>query len=97
MDKHANAETLIRRSQDIVASEIDGEYLIMSIEQGSYISLRDVSARIWVLLEEPRSFGYLCETLLQEYSVDRETCEAEVSDFLHQMAKDQLITMEKTT
>ena len=95
MRKNIERGTPIRRNSDIVAIEMDGEYLIMSIEQASYIALRDISARIWRLLEETRSFGSLCEMLLQEYTVDRETCQAEVSDLLRQMADNQLISMEK--
>ncbi|MBI5558240.1 MAG: PqqD family protein [Deltaproteobacteria bacterium] len=94
MDHKLEARTLIRRDQDILATEMDGEYLILSIEQGSYIALRDVSARIWELLESPRPVTFVFETLLGEYAVDRKTCEAEVSAFLRQMAENGLISFE---
>jgi len=90
-----DATTMIRRAGDLVASEIDGEYLIMSIERGSYISIRDVSARIWELLQEPRSLGSLHETLLDEYVVDEETCKAEVSALLRHMAGCRIISLEQ--
>ncbi len=92
MSKRVERETPIRRALDIVATEMDGEYLIMSIEQGSYIALRDVSARIWELLEVPQTPAALVEALLREYTVHRDTCEQEVDDFLGEMAKSNLVT-----
>jgi hypothetical protein len=94
MSKAVDRETLIRRADDIVASEMDGEYLIMSIELGSYIALRDVSARIWELLEQPRTLISLVETLLNEYTVDPDICVREVDDFLKEMSESNLITLE---
>jgi hypothetical protein len=94
MNKTAKKGTLIRRAADIVASEMDGEYLIMSIELGSYIALRDVSARIWELLEQPQTLASLLEDLLREYTVDPDICEREVNDFLKEMDESRLITLE---
>jgi hypothetical protein len=86
-------ETLIRRARGVMASEIDGEYLIMSLEQGSYIALRDVSARIWELLEDPCPVGSLRETLLREYEVDGETCSSELASFLEKMSENRLVEL----
>ena len=86
--------TLIRRASDMIASEIDGEYMIMNIELGSYIVLREVSARIWELLERPATLASLLENLLQEYTVDRDTCEQEIVSFLKEMAENNLIVLE---
>ena len=93
MRNNVERETPISRSLDIVATEMDGEYLIMSIEQGSYIALRDVSARIWELLEKPQTPAALVEALLGEYAVDPDTCEREVNDFLKEMVDCNLITI----
>ena len=93
MIKNVERETPIRRALDIVATEMDGEYLIMSIEQGSYIALRDVSARIWELLEKPQTPAALVEALLGEYEVEPDTCEREVNDFLREMAECNMINV----
>lgn len=95
MDHELEANILIRRGHDLLATEMDGEYLVLSIEQGSYIALRDVSARIWELLESPRPVESVFETLLGEYAVDRKTCKTEVTAFLRQMAENGLILFEK--
>lgn len=86
--------TLIRRASDIIASEIEGEYLIMSIDMGNYIALRDVSARIWELLEQPSTVASLLENLLLEYTVEPDTCEQEIYSFLKEMVESNLIIFE---
>jgi hypothetical protein len=94
MENTVERRALIRRAPDIVASEIDGEYLIMSIERGSYIALRDASARIWEILEQPHTFGSLIDALLGEYAVAPDICKRDVDEFLKEMIETNLITLE---
>ncbi len=86
-------ETRITRTTDVIASQMDAEYVMASIESGSYFTLRNVSARIWELLEQPRTMAELLDALHQEYAVPPDVCEQEVSGFLRQMSEKGLITL----
>lgn len=86
--------TQIRRAANLLASQMDDEYLVMSIELGSYISLRDVSARIWEILEQPHTMTSLTALLLTEYVVDPDVCQKEVAAFVQQMAEARLLAID---
>jgi hypothetical protein len=56
-------DTLVARSPSVVTSEVDGEILMMSIEQGRYFGLNDVAGDLWERLGSPRPFGELVAEL----------------------------------
>ncbi len=52
-NKKISTETIITQIEEIVASDIDGETVMMSIENGEYYGLDDIGSRIWELIEKP--------------------------------------------
>lgn len=85
------ATTLIKRNPEMVTSNIDGEIVMMSIENGEYYGLDEVGSRIWELLENPVTFEQLVNTLVEEFEVDVETCKADTLEFLNQMVEKKII------
>lgn len=77
----AEMETF-KRSDDLLGATVGEELLMMSIEQGNYYSLNPVAARIWTLLEQPRTLDELVASLMQEYDVPAVTCREETEKFL---------------
>lgn len=73
---------MIQRSEDIPWTTIEGEVLMMSIEQGQYFSLNQVGSRIWDLLETPIEQTALIQQLTAEYEVSAEVCREQVGSFL---------------
>ena len=55
--------TMISRSPSVVTAEVDGEIVMMSIEQGRYFGLDDVGSDIWRRIEPPCSFATLIDGL----------------------------------
>jgi hypothetical protein len=55
--------TLITRSTDIIATDLDGELVLMSIEKGNYYGIKGTALRIWELAETPCRVGPLCHPL----------------------------------
>lgn len=85
--------TVVERNHEIDATEIDGEKVMMDLEQGQYFMLNGVGSVIWDLIERPTMIQQVIETLVCEYEVSREDCELEVSDFLHQMHHANLVVI----
>ncbi|NNM83226.1 MAG: PqqD family protein [Burkholderiales bacterium] len=75
-------EEKLQRSKDLLGAAVGEEFLMMSIEKGSYFSLNSVGARIWELLENPLTVGELVIRLAEEYDVSPDTCRNEVETFL---------------
>ena len=87
-------DTMLCRTQEIVSADLDGDMVMMSIEQGKYYGMDSIGSRIWALLETPLTVSALCDLLLEEYEVSREHCEQEVLTFLNDLAKEKLLEVE---
>lgn len=86
--------TMISRNEWVLHSEVAEGFALMDVETGNYFHFDKTSARIWELLEQPQSLGQLCDALLAEYEVDKETCRDQVLEFLDKLAEHRLITRE---
>ena len=83
--------TIIQRKSEILSSELDGETVLMSAENGEYLGLDDIGSRIWQLIEKSITFEILIDHLIKEYKVNRIDCEKDVLEFLEGLLNKQLI------
>jgi len=77
-----------------VSCDLAGEVVILNLQDGVYYGLNAVGARIWSLLEEPRSVEQINAALLSEYAIDRATCEQQVRAVLNDLAAHGLVEIE---
>lgn len=70
------------RAPGLDAVDMDGELVMMGLEQGEYYALRGSAASLWQHLAEPRTVDDLCGLLAQEYDVAAIDCRADVAAFL---------------
>jgi hypothetical protein len=80
-----DSERLFSRDPDLVAVPMDGELVMLSLEQGSYYGLDGIGPRIWELIGHPISLEDLTATLCLEYDIDPDTCRLDVSALLDDM------------
>lgn len=85
---------IVRKRGDWLAAKVDSEVLMMSVENGLYMGLSDVGARIWELIEAPRDTESLCAELEREFDVAPGVCREEVAAFLDQLAHYRAIDLE---
>lgn len=78
---------MISRTGDWISARVGDEIIMMSAERGQYIGLTETGARIWDLLEAPRTTESLCAALFQEFDVELAVCRAEVDAFVLEMEK----------
>ncbi len=74
-----------------VSSNLDGETVMMSVENGKYYGLDDIGSRIWELIEQPIKVSDLINTLLKRFDVDREACERDVLIFINELNEDRIL------
>jgi hypothetical protein len=89
--KEITTKTVISQIEEIVDSDIDGETVMMSIENGEYYGLDDIGSLIWKLIEKPINVSDLIDTLLERFDVDRKTCERDVLVFLNGFNEDRIL------
>lgn len=82
---------MLERAPDQVSGAIDGKIVLLSIEAGHYFHMNEVGSRIWALLEKPLSLSALVDALQGEFTIERATCEREVSTFVAQLLRDNLL------
>ncbi len=74
-----------------VSCELAGEAVILHLDRGMYYGLDPVGARIWNLIQEPRRIVDVRETLLAEYEVDRDRCQADLLALIRDLRAEGLI------
>lgn len=79
-------DTRLVRSADLVASEMDGDLVMMDMSRGEYYGLGGVGPRLWALLEQPHSLAELVDAICREYAVEASVCRADILGFLEQLA-----------
>jgi hypothetical protein len=91
MAKQITLESIVVRTEDLVASEVDGELVMMSIANGRYYGLDAIGTRVWARIKSPRAVSALCAELQNEYEVTAEQCRSDVLAFLKEMTAEDLV------
>ena len=76
---------MIRRQGDWLSAKVGDELVMMSAASRHYVGLSPVGARIWELIEQPRSLDDVCALLQDEYDVTAVVCRGEVEAFLREL------------
>jgi hypothetical protein len=73
--------TCLTRDPDLVCAEMDGDLVMMSIENGEYYGIGGVGTRIWELLDQPTTIQQLVETIKSEFDIEEDRCRDDVLSF----------------
>lgn len=83
--------SIIARMPDLIATDLDGNKVMMNIENGKYYMLDGIASRIWQLLETSPSIIDIVGALVREYDVDQEQCQADLLRFFSKMTQAGLV------
>jgi hypothetical protein len=81
----------IRANPSMLATEVDGETVMMDAERGTYYGLNAVGSDIWNRLAEPMVVSELCADLARSYDAPAGQIEAETLDLLRSLAEKNLV------
>jgi hypothetical protein len=85
--------TLISRSPSVLAAEVEGVIMMLSINRNKYFSLDEVGSDIWQRIEPRCSFADLIDRLALDYDADRAIIAADVRAWLDRMAAQDIVTL----
>lgn len=74
-----------------VSCDLGGEAAILNVQSGVYYGLDTVGARIWSLIQQPRSVEAVYEALISEYDVEPKRCELDLTALLERLLAEGLI------
>lgn len=72
----------LARAEGLVASEVNGEVVILSIDSGHFFQLNATGSRLWNLLERPMTVAELCTEARKRFAVDADACRRDVIEFV---------------
>jgi hypothetical protein len=88
-----DAATRLVAARDQVSVEVDGEAVILGLADGVYYGLDPVGARVWGMLEQPRTVAELRDAVVAEWEVDAPTAERDLLDLLGELAARGLVEL----
>jgi hypothetical protein len=87
-------DQLIKVTDDQICCDLNGEAVILSLKTGTYYGLDQVGARIWALIQEPKTITDLLHVLLSEFDVDSVRCEQDLRLLLRNLNEAGLVEIE---
>ncbi|MES5956135.1 lasso peptide biosynthesis PqqD family chaperone [Bacillus fungorum] len=85
----------ITQVQGNIVSDMNGEKVMLSIQNGKYYNLGELGGVIWGLIEKPLSVTQLVKELTLAYEVEQSKCEKEVVSYLEILLEEGLIEVSK--
>ena len=86
-------DSIITVAKEQVSCDLAGETAILDLKSGQYYGLNPVGARIWDILHEPRSVTDVLNIILNEYSVEAESCERDLFALLEELQGKGLVAI----
>jgi hypothetical protein len=91
MDESLRTSSIVVVAKEQVSCPLGEEAAVLNLKNSVYYGLDSVGARVWTLLQQPRSVGELRDTLLSEYEVEARRCEQDLLALLESMRSEGLI------
>ena len=89
--KEIGLDSVVQACQRQVSAKLDGETVVLSLDEGMYYSLNEVGARVWSLIQDAVRVVEIKEALLAEYEVAPERCEGDLLEVLVRLAQLKLV------
>lgn len=91
MDTVLAVHSVVAAVNTQVSCPLGDEAAILNLKNNVYYGVDAVGARVWSLLQEPRSVMELRDAIMKEYEVDAERCERDLLSLLEKMRTEGLI------
>ena len=80
-----NLNTTLQRRADLISADMDGDVVMLDVENGKYFGLNAVGAQIWEAIETPQNVSDVCTAIEQAFEVSRSICETDTLAILKDM------------
>lgn len=81
----------VARVETIVATDMDGETIMMSVETGQYFHLDDIATAVWAGLEQPHTIGEIVVHLQSIYDVDPAECRSDTIELIQKLRDNSVL------
>jgi hypothetical protein len=82
---------VVRVSANTLSREVQGETVLLQLDNGEYFGLDEVGTRVWQLIVETGDLDRVRAALFEEYDVDHAVLDADVNRLIEELVTRQLI------
>lgn len=76
-----------------MARQVGSELVILDLTSGTYFGLNGTGARMWQMIESGEPLLSICDMLVKEFDVARETLERDLDGLVRNLADKGLISI----
>ncbi|MDX1513448.1 MAG: PqqD family protein [Gammaproteobacteria bacterium] len=84
----------VRPAPDVLVRELDGEAVLLNLDNENYYGLDQVGARMWALVTTSESVQAAYEYLAKEYDVDADTLRRDLEALINKWLGQGLVTID---
>lgn len=93
MESGLTDNVIIVATKQQVSCELGEEAAILNMKNSVYYGLDSVGARIWRLLQQPRTIGEIRDVILEEYDATPERVESDLRNLLEKLLSEGLVEL----
>ncbi|MGB0034023.1 MAG: PqqD family protein [Candidatus Acidiferrales bacterium] len=94
MDATLSVHSIVVATREQVSCPLGEESAILNLKNSVYYGMNPVGARVWNLLQQPKSITELRDALIDEYEVETKRCEMDLLELLEKMRAEGLIEVQ---
>ena len=91
-----NLDQKVTFADTVFAQEVDGEMVLLDMESENYFGLDEVGTAIWQAMQEKETLKEVFEVLLDQYEVEADMLENDLSDFVSKLVESGLVKVEES-
>ena len=93
MNAELSNRTVVVATKEEVSCKLGEEAAILGLKNSVYYGLNSVGARVWELLQEPKSLEEIQTTIISEYDVSAEQAQKDLLQFMRGMLAEGLVEL----
>lgn len=97
MESRLSLHSIVTVVPEQVSCPLGEESAVLNLKNTVYYGLNPVGARVWTMIQTPKSVAELRDALLEEYDVEAQRCERDLFDLLEKMRGEGLISVMAAT
>ena len=84
-------DSIVVQEPGLSAAEVDGRFVVLSLQAASYFDFNNVASEIWAMLSRPRRVEDILQELSLHHNADIEIMTRDVMNFLQSLVAEQLV------
>lgn len=86
-------ETVLAQREGNIASDMDGEKVMLNVKNGKYYNLGEVGGEIWSALDTPSTVKEVAARIQEIFEVPAEIAQQDVLAFLQSLLEEDLVAI----